>query len=58
MHFVASVKKTFKMHTRIYCIATRAVLLELNRFIMGFYLTLAKNIAKQIVQHSVFMVSV
>lgn len=58
MHFVAKLKATFKMYTSIYCIATRAVLLEMNHFIMGFYLTLAKSIAKQIVQHSVFMVSV
>jgi len=45
------------MHASIYFIATRAALLELNHFVMGLYLTLAKSIAKQIVQHSVFMVS-
>lgn len=55
MYFVVKLKETFKMHASIYHIATRAVLLELNHFMMGFYLTLAMSIAKQIVQHSVFV---
>lgn len=58
MHFAIELNETFKMHTSIYCVAIRVLLLELNHFIMRFYLTLAKSIAKQIVQHSVFPVSV
>lgn len=54
MHFVTKLNETFKMHTNISSIVTKVVLLKLNHFIMGFYLTLAKSISKQIVLHSVF----